>query len=449
MREEYDTKWTGYDSHLEVEYNKKRANKFTIIFLVVEIVLFIILVIANYIAQTLQAAITCLFFGVLYFILIFVHAHFHDSIAYPHKGKETHTEKKQRIEDIIQQTNQPEKKTAKIRFFIISTIECIALICMSTIPSWGIIGSLVQKEEAIEIGKNPYKLQGLLVEPEETYGLDFDLENAYKKMSDLEFAAYAYYSASIYSTYATYMTTYNQEQSDTIIGSSVNTVDVNALTIKTQNEYVKVNYHTTSGMPFLSSALGQIIVSKIDLLTGERWYATNADETTWYQKVRNAKVNSDGVPFSNWDNPKNLTYENVAFSSANIERFGVYQISIHNINERTIKTAKKSRKSKYYYTVELTLDPTNEETILRSKDDIVDGSGDQNAYYKELNVEFTVWNNGAFRSFKLQELWAASVVISLNFDFRSEYLFSYSAEDADITKYPDLVEAKEAYMAAH
>ena len=101
MREEYDTKWTGYDSHLEVEYNKKRANKFTIIFLVVEIVLFIILVIANYIAQTLQAAITCLFFGVLYFILIFVHAHFHDSIAYPHKGKETHTEKKQRIEDII------------------------------------------------------------------------------------------------------------------------------------------------------------------------------------------------------------------------------------------------------------------------------------------------------------------------------------------------------------
>lgn len=254
-------------------------------------------------------------------------------------------------------------------------------------------------------------------------------------------AAYLYEISSKNVTDAPYFTSYNKGLLFMRMGSSDNYIDIDAVTLKTQKEYFNIEYHLKNSVPILDSFIGGIISKTTDVVTTARRYARAGDDYTTYQKVKNNEYDENGVPYAAWDatiainTPEVQKLPETIFNSSQGEN---YRITKHVITVDTISDAEVTYDAKHgYYTVSLTLDPTNPDTVVDSLDDIRVGTGDKNASYSQIKIDFTVWDTGYFRTFSLLEKWNANVVISLGFQLETNWQCSYNELDCQPDEYRD------------
>ena len=150
-------------------------------------------------------------------------------------------------------------------------------------------------------------------------------------------------------------------------------------------------------------------------------------------------MDENGIPYGNWD-PLiiNIQKKEKAVPVFNDSQKGSFEITKHIAAADTLKgVTVQYNRAEGYYVVTFVYDVENPETYVNSLADIQAGTGDKNAKYTSIKAEFTVWDNGNFRSFFINEKWSAKVVISLEFELQTNWLFSFDARDCDFNNYPD------------
>ncbi len=343
---------------------------------------------------------------------------------------------------------QQKKKPHKLARWIINLMVIFALIVFVVVSgvvcslfTGGSNGGYVPSE-----GKdNVHNFSALLVPPDLLDSTEIDLSefsNAKEK------AAYLYSIACQNITDAPYFTAYDKGLTHMRMGNSDNYINVDAVTMKTQDEYFNIEYHLKNSVPILDSFIGAAIAKTTDVITTVRQYVGKYDNSMTYQKVKNNGYDENGVPYAMWDStvpfstPETKSLPIPIFNSS---QGGVFQMTKQTINVRTISDAEVSHNKKGgFYTVSLTLDHTNPETVADSVNDIRVGTGDPNTSYSLIKIDFTVWNSGYLRTFDILEKWNAKIIISLNFELENHWQCSYSAADCDFTRYNDVIIMKKS-----
>lgn len=267
-----------------------------------------------------------------------------------------------------------------------------------------------------------------------------------------EKAAFLYKISSENITKTPYFTAYNKGLTFMKMGNSDNYIDVDAVIMKTQDEYFNIEYHLKNSVPILDSFIGSAIAKTTDVVTTTRKYVGKNDNSMTYQKVKNNAYDENGVPYAVWDSTVPFSTpetKSLPIPIYNASQEGVFEITKHAINENTISDAEvKYDRKGGFYTVSLTLDHTNPETVANSINDIRAGTGDPNTSYSLIKIDFTVWDNGYLRSFDILEKWDAKIVISLNFELETHWQCSYAEKDCDFASYNDVVIMKNSLKPA-
>ena len=340
--------------------------------------------------------------------------------------------------------NIPKKPKRLARWIRNIIIICAISFSILLTTSIGMVFSGIIASDFTEKGRsNIHNFVSLAVNP--NFNKNTELEN-YDYVSDpIGFTEFAYNTCSFNSKNTPFMTAYNSGLLYSQIGNTDNYIDIDAVILKTQEEYFNITYRLKNSVPILDSMIGPVIIKTTDIVTTERWYAHKGDSTVAYQKVKNNGYNANGIPYADWASfinvPAQTNYKPII--TFNSEQNGIYKLIAHNVNKNTITKASVTHNNKEgYYTVSLTLDPTLEETVKDSIDDIRTGTGDKKAHYTLLTIEFTMWDSGYFRTFDMTEKWSANVLMSLNFDLKSAWEFSYNPSDCNFEEYKDALDMK-------
>ena len=283
---------------------------------------------------------------------------------------------------------------------------------------------------------NPHNFVALKVRP--------DGEPLTKTLKDFNqdekaFGLYLYRTCAENAKKADYMTAYNDGWIYMSLSNTPNYLDIDSVVMKSQYEYFSEVYHIKNSVPILDSFLGATIAKTTDVVTTERMYAAKNDSFMRYEKVKNNDVDGNGIPYANWD-PLiiNIQKKEKAVPVFNDSQNGSFEITKHIAAADTLKEVTvQYNRAEGYYVVTFVYDVDNPETYVNSLADIQAGTGDKNAKYTSIKAEFTVWDNGNFRSFFINEKWSAKVVISLEFELQTNWLFSFDARDCDFNNYPD------------
>ena len=266
-----------------------------------------------------------------------------------------------------------------------------------------------------------------------------------ESLDDKELAVFLYNTASNKAKSAINMTAYNDGWLVMIMGGSPNLIDIDSVIMKTQDEYFSIIYHLKNSVPILDSFIGAAIAKTTDVVTTERMYADKNSKYLAYQKVKNCDYDDNGVPYANWTSIVDITTQQRPLPVFSEAQNGKFDITKHIMTVDTVTQASvKHVKNGGYYEVKVTYDHLNPDTYVNSLYDIQSGTGDKNALYTQLTAEFTVWENGSFRSFFLNEKWSAKMLIDLEFELQTNWLFSYDISDCNIDTYPDAVATKNA-----
>lgn len=342
---------------------------------------------------------------------------------------------------VVEEYNKEVKKKPKrlarwIRNVLV--IVSIAIFAI-TIVSVGYVlagqGGSGYKEKGVE---NVHNFHSLEVAPVLTDPVKVDLSE-YKTAKGK--TRYLYDLASKNATDTPWYAAYNTGLLYMKMGSSENYMDIDAVTLKSQQEYFNIEYHLKNSVPILDSILGEMLASATDVITTERRYVSVNDSYMTYQKVRNNEYDEKGVPKATWD--ATIAINTPLIKELPIPTFhsaqeGVYRITNHVITEETASDAEVIyNEEEGYYDVTVTLDHTNPKTYVQSINDIRAGTGDNNAKYNFVKMHFTVWDTGYFRTFSMTEKWSAKVVLSLDFELQTNWKMSYDKRDCNIAQYPD------------
>ena len=302
----------------------------------------------------------------------------------------------------VQQYKKSKSKPKKLSLLIVNTLVICSLVVLVVVTSVVCIifaggGANEYVDNRIE---NVHEFIGLAVPPDLNSSQKLDISHL---ASAREKAAYLYDLCSANATKTPYFTAYNKGLLSLYLGSSGNFIDIDAVTMKTQKEYFNIEYHLKNSVPILDSFIGPMLAKTTDIITTARRYATDKSSKVIYQKVKNNEYDEN-----------------------------------HTITAETISDAEVTYDAKnHFYHVSLTLDPTNPDTIKYSIDDIRAGTGDKNAQYTQIKIDFTVWDTGYFRTFSLVEKWSANLVIALNFQLETNWECSYDERDCQIDTYND------------
>lgn len=238
---------------------------------------------------------------------------------------------------------------------------------------------------------------------------------------------------------AAYMTAYCNCLNTMNVLDDDNLIDLDIVMMKTQDEYFRIDYRLENDLPMFRtlSTFKSALNNSLDIILAERSYASAADETLTYEKVRNASIDENGVPYADWSG--DYTTEQRALPVFNSNQAETHYFVNHTVTEDTIKSATVEWNEDGYYTVSIVLDVENPDATTTTSAEIRKGSGDTNASYSEVRLGFTIWENGYFRTFDVYEKWSATAIKIFEFKTTQEYSwgFSYDAADCDIENYAD------------
>jgi hypothetical protein len=286
---------------------------------------------------------------------------------------------------------------------------------------WSPDGELIVGKE------NPYGFAYLDIRPDgDTVTLTPPDEGADQKA----LAAQLYQNAATKAKEIPYFTVYNDCKSYFTIGRMVNVIDVNAVMLKDADRFFKIEYHLKNNIPLFNILpdLEESLNTVITMVTTERVYTDASMDYAHYQKTLNNKYDSEMVPVAKWNDIK--ATENIAKPVYRADQEGVFQLTQHLITAETIKEATVTLTENNTYYVTAVLDLSNPDTTAVARESIIAGTGDKNADYSEITVEFEVWDNGYFRNMKLNESWEATVFLEFSSRFEHSFFFSYNRDDA-------------------
>lgn len=336
-------------------------------------------------------------------------------------------------------------KPKRLAKWLVNTLViCSVLVFVISISTVAIVFSGTKTPSYVEFDeKNIHNFVGLEVMPNLT---GTNLANVVSSLSsDAEIAEKLYAICSDNIKHAPFFTAYNKGSFFLQIGTSENYIDLDSVIMKSQKEYFSISYRLNNSIPILDSFIGAIVSKTADVISTERMYAKAKDKHMLYQKVRNSSRNEKGVPSAKWspiiDIEKDITKKSVpAFNSS---QPGQYTLTNHVVNANTIDTVSVDyNEEEKYYSVKLILKHNLPETIKNSLDDIRVGTGDKNASYTKIAIDFTVWENGYLRSLSMEEQWVANVVLTLDFNLKTNWRCSYNPTDCSFDKYPDSKQTK-------
>lgn len=225
-----------------------------------------------------------------------------------------------------------------------------------------------------------------------------------------------------------------------------NYIDLDIVLLKNQEKFFRIDYRLKNNVPFLNfKAFAKQINDSLELVITERYYADTTMDYMLYQKVRNSNLLENDLPGADWESDEYpIIAKEMPQEVFNSSQEGAFTLVGYTITPETIKTATISHnKRDKYYSVDIVFDcsvPALTENIVGL---IRDGSGDPNANYNQMTMNFTIWDNGYLRSLKSYETWSAAAlgVSALTFEsvFDYNWMISYNSKDCDITAYPDFL----------
>lgn len=340
------------------------------------------------------------------------------------------------------------KMSKKKKFWIIFTSVLLVIILAVGITVGVIVGNLKKAQKANVYAENPHGFAQLGVRPNREGIIDVGNLN---NMSAEEMRKTAVF---LYDT-ATEMfknndcVIYDNQVATMNVGPIDNVINVDSVTIKNDTEYFRIDYRLKNVTPILTmlgEGMEKTLNNGLNIILTERMYASSDMEKMIYQQVKTSAINEEtGVPYAVWNDPKNypVTVQERDIPAFNSSQEGVYSLTAHTIKESTVTSAEvKYHKAEGYYTVTMSLDTTNEETSENALANIREGAMDPDAAFDTLDIEFTVWDNGYFRSYQMTEIWSAKALklIAFGSDFRYNMYFSYAEEDCNLHEYKDYVD---------
>lgn len=345
-------------------------------------------------------------------------------------------------------------KVQKKKFWIIFS-SVLALIVVGAAAGAGIILTNLKKAAGANIfAENPHGFVKLSVRPAAERSI-FTENFGSMSASELKAAALSMYVNAGINFKTHTVTVYDNCLSSFSVLGIKNTVNIDSVIMKNDDEYFRVDYRLKNDTPFLDmfKSFEKQINDGLELVLTERLYATKAGEAMLYHKVRNARLDDDKVPYAVWDDPDYEVFveerEKPIFSSS---QEGGYALTAHTVDMDTIASASAEyMKSEGYYDVTIVLDVNNPATSESAVENIREGSGDPNANFDKLEINFTVWDNGYIRTFRMEESWEANAlgveVLKFASVFNYNMYFSYAEEDCKLHEYRDYLDMME-YIAA-
>ena len=342
------------------------------------------------------------------------------------------------------------KWSKKKKVFVIIISVILILIIAAGVTAGIIIANMKKAREAANVfAENPHGFVNLGVRPSIERKIDITASDL-NKMSQTQLKETALM------LYDTAMTNFKENDvviydncltSFSVIGVE-NKVNIDSVTFKTDEEYFRIDYRLKNTTPLLDtypfSKFEKQLNDSLELVLTERQYADTESEKLVYQKVKNASLDDDSVPYAEWDDPDNypITEELRDKPVFSPSQEGKYSLTAHKVSVETMAKAEiKYHYAEGYYEVKISLDTTNPETSAAAVGNIREGSGDENANFDKLDITFTVWDSGFMRSYQMDEGWKASAlgIELLKFEsmFHYNMYFSYSEEDTDLENYPD------------
>jgi len=326
---------------------------------------------------------------------------------------------------------------------LLKIVTIISIIAVSATFFYGC------KQEVLATSENPFALASMEVRPSgekmDAFNIDLEGEAAIAKAVELyELACYN-------DKQLDYRACYSVCPLDAKAMGLNNEVLLNILEIKNGTEYYRIDYRLKKNITLFTVApyAEEQINNSIELVTTERRYMSTSMDYTWYQKVRNAKTDENGVPYADWSKAEDITELKDPEQGPskpkifNKNQEGDYTKTDHVINEDTVKTATITYdESKGIYTVTIELDCTIDDNGYNAATEftrplIQEGAGTDNAKYNKIVIEFELWDNGYFKKYKSTEDWDAKALnlFPVTSSFYYTDLYSYDAEDCNISKY--------------
>lgn len=336
------------------------------------------------------------------------------------------------------------KMSGKKKFWIIFTAVLLVIVIAVGITVGVLLTNVKKAKDANVFAENPHGFKQLGVRPDREGLITFGNLSKMSEEEKKDVAVQLYETATSNFKNNNCVIFDNQEAIMSVLDIE-NIMKVDSVTIKNDEEYFRIDYRLRKSTPFIDmfKNYGKKINDSLEMLLTERMYATKDAEKMTYQKVKNSNVDENGVPYAVWDSSEYpIVGENRDVPKFNSSQEGTYGLTAHTIKASTISTANvEYDKASGYYTVKISLDIANEETSANALENIRKGSGDKNASFNQLDVVFTVWDNGYFRDFKMDENWTANAmgvpILKFGSLFHYNMYFSYAEEDCNLHDYKD------------
>ena len=211
-------------------------------------------------------------------------------------------------------------------------------------------------------------------------------------------------------------------------------VDTFVYNIKNGEEYAFVQYQIPREQNWLLSAMGV-------KASGYRSYYNLSMNKMSEQKVGNAELDSQDLPYSDWEGA-------VIEQNSNIPLFHKTQPHQATVTDMVITEETISKSTVVFdeetglLKLELVLDPSNPKTVEKVLPNLVEGAN-ESARYTSIIETIELWDNGYFKYFKSTDSWEATVVIPVSATLPYETKFSYIETDCNFLDYTEISEFKQ------
>lgn len=346
---------------------------------------------------------------------------------------------------MVENSAIPEKKkmSKKGKIILISILSFILVIVI--IATILLIMLFNAKGGGLDLKSHEFK--GLLIAPEGVADLPlYTIPDENDEAGHKALASTLYLIANEKDKNAPYRLTFGSCPTTHTAFGMENKVDLDIVEIKNGNQYFRIDYRLKNSIPLLEiSLLGKETIKSIneslELVLSERHYYDTSMEKLKYQKVSNAMLDENNLPYADWSVIKTEMDKDVPIYRADQE--GTYEKCLHKINSNTISTAKVSYDAENgYYEVDLVLDVNNPETTSVTQPLVAAGTGDKNTKFTKVTVKFQVWKSGYYRYFEFNERFESKAMnwVSASSEFFYKDQYSYNADDCDINSYKDAYE---------
>ncbi|MFW5779891.1 MAG: hypothetical protein ACOCWI_00355 [Bacillota bacterium] len=231
------------------------------------------------------------------------------------------------------------------------------------------------------------------------------------------------------------MAVYNNCLSVFSLNNLDNYIDVDLVMIKDNNHYLRKEYHLKNNIPLFDLFPGfeESINNMVEMVSSQRLYHEKGMEKSVYQRVLNSEYDENGKPYADWSNLSKEEQWDVPIYNKNQQ--GIFELTQHYVSAENIKSASiEYLEDEKSYKVSIVLDEENPLTTQKSINAIRDGSGDKNARFTEIKIDFMLWDNGYFRSMEIYEKWTAKVLLTIKSEFENSFSFSYHEDDVDFSE---------------